>query len=105
MPLILDVNAHDPVALREMLHANQVDFRESLAAIEHPPGAVLDPMSLVTAADLVRAVLALSEAVDRPDAEAKTLAAMVNVQYETLLAVIDLMKSHVDMPKVPHPRR
>ena len=55
--------------------------------------------------DLLRDVIALSELVDLPGADPRALTAMVNVQYDALLASIDLMKSHVEMPTVPRPRR
>lgn len=105
MPLILDAGTHPIERLREMLRENQADFRETLAALDHPPGPVLDPMGLKNAGDLVRGVMALGDAIDRPEAEPKLLAAMVNVQYETLVASIDLMKAHVDIPKVPRSRK
>lgn len=104
MPLILNPATHSADSLREMLRMYQEEFREVLAGLEHPPGEVLHPLSLMTAAELVRAVSALSTVVDRPDAEPAALAAMVNVQYDTMIAAIDLMKSHVEMPKVPFRR-
>ena len=104
MPLILNPSSHSVEQLREMLRANREDFRETLAGLERPPGDILEPLSLLTAADLVRGVVSLSESIDRPEADTALLAAMVNVQYDTLLAAIDLMKSHVAMPKVPQRR-
>jgi hypothetical protein len=104
VPLILNPSSHSVDQLREMLRSNREEFRETLAALERPPGEVLHPLSLLTAADLVRGVVALSESVDRPDTDAALLAAMVNVQYDTLQAAIDLLKSHVAMPTVPRRR-
>jgi len=106
MPLLLDPATRTEEQLREMLRAGREDFREFLVGLTTaPPGQVKEPLSLLTAADLLRDVMVLSDVVDRPDADRVALAAMVNVQYDVLLAAIDLMKSHVEVPMVPRQRR
>ncbi len=106
MPLLLDPATRSDEELHEMLKAGREEFREFVVGLTNePPGPVKEPLSLLTAADLLRDVVALSELVDRPGADRRLLAAMVNVQYDALLAAIDLMKSHVDIPTVPRARR
>jgi hypothetical protein len=106
MPLLLDPASRTEEELREMLKAGREEFREFVVGLTtEPPGPVKEPLSLLTAADLLRDVVTLSERVDRPGADPRVLTAMVNVQYDALLCAIDLMKSHVEMPAVPRARR
>ncbi len=105
-PLLLDPTSRTEEELHEMLRTGREEFREFVVGLtSEPPGPVKEPLSLLTAADLLRDVVTLSERVDEPGADRRLLAAMVNVQYNALLAAIDLMKSHVEIPTVPRPRR
>jgi hypothetical protein len=102
MPLVFGPSSVPPAVL-EQLHRS---FREDLSGlremVEEPSGRVLDPASLRTAGDLVESTLALLELPGPRSSE--SLAAEVNLAYATLLAVIDLVKSHTDVPQVPHAR-
>ena len=68
-----------------------------------PKAKVLDPQSLLTARELLDAALAVMR---RPgERTAIEFAADADLGYATSLAVLDLVKSHTDAPKVPPPRK
>ena len=102
-PLVLDPSRHAPATLAELRRSLGEELRE-LAAAPTPAGTrVVDPASLATVQELLASVLALLDRSppDRPE----DVAAEANLAYATLLAAIDLVKSHTDLPKVPPPRR
>jgi hypothetical protein len=103
VPLILDPQKLSPTLLEQVRRELREGLGETLESIAHPRGKVLDPASLETAADLVRSAIAV---LDRPgDRDPAALAAETNLAYATLLAGIDLVKMHTDVPRVPPPRR
>ena len=102
MPLVLDAGRLPRETLEEMARS----FREDLAGLEEmisaPKGRVLDPASLETASELLASAVAV---LNRPgERTTAALAEEVNLAYATMLAVIDLVKSHTDVPRVPPPR-
>jgi hypothetical protein len=102
MPLVLDPASVPEAVLRELHRSLGEDLAETLELVRHPRGTVLDPASLATAEDLVqstRAVLAAPGPRDRAQ-----WAAEANLAYAALLATIDLVKSHTDVPYVPRAR-
>ncbi len=102
MPLVLDPERLPQSVLEELRRELREGLGETLESIAHPRGRVLDPLSLETAADLVRSVIA---ELDRPGARDRlALGADANLAYATMLAAIDLVKSHTDVPRVPAPR-
>jgi hypothetical protein len=102
MPLVLDPASVPEKVLRELHRSLREDLEATRELVEHPTGAVLDPASLATADELLRSTLAL---VDLPGPRAvETLAAEVNLVYSTMVAVIDLVKSHTEVPRVPRKR-
>jgi hypothetical protein len=102
MPLIQDPNAFPRSTLVELRKSLRNDLEETRELIDQPVGRVLDPASLETANELLRSTLARLDLLVPTDAPA--LAADINIAYATLLAVIDLVKSHTDVPKVPRRR-
>jgi hypothetical protein len=73
-----------------------------LEEVRSPHSRVLDPASLWTAEELVRSALAI---LDRPESgNAPELASEINLGYGVLIATIDLLKSHTDVPRVPRHR-
>jgi hypothetical protein len=80
----------------------RADLAETAELVDHPRGRILDPESLRTARELLEAARAVLER----DGErtAQELAAEANLAYATILSVVDLVKSHTDVPKVPPPR-
>jgi hypothetical protein len=102
MPRLVDpekVSAEAVAALRAQLLE---DLAEILEMVRHPKGRVVDSASLVTAEELIEASLALlSVPGDRDPAGA---AREANLAYATMVAGIDLVKSHTDVPRVPPPR-
>ena len=103
MPLIWDANSVSKGALRTTVQTLREGLEETLATIHRPPGRVVDPVSLETAETLLVAALA---SIDRPGPrEPKALALDANLAYAALIAAIDLVKSHTDVPRVPVPRK
>jgi len=101
MPL---VSASLPAAqLREMLEDQRNGLNELLEMLADPPARVNEPLSVLTAQDLVRAALVATQ--PRTEATEAELAASVNLLYECFLAAIDLLKVHSEMPKVPRGRK
>jgi len=102
VPLVLDPNSLSRAALEELRSSLRNDLEETRELIDHPSGRVLDPTSLDTARELLRSVLARLDVAGPRDAAG--LAADINLAYATLIAVIDLVKSHTDIPRVPRSR-
>ena len=102
MPLVHDPNALPPQVLDELHRSLLADLQETGELIRSPRGAVLDPASLVTAEELLSAALAQ---LSRPGTRTPSEKAQdVNLAYATMLAVIDLVKSHTEGPRVPRRR-
>ncbi|MCI4373889.1 MAG: hypothetical protein L3K02_09675 [Thermoplasmata archaeon] len=102
MPLVQDPEALPESILRELHQSLATDLIETLELVRHPHGAVLDPASLTTAEELIQSARAvLDRAGPRSRAE---WAAEANLAYATMLAAIDLVKSHTDVPTVPRSR-
>ncbi len=99
MPLILSPAAHSRAALAEISLQLTTDLLETREMVAHPRGAVRDPASLGTATELIDAAV---ERIRRGSGGSRDeLAANANLAYATLLAAIDLVKSHTDVPRVP----
>jgi hypothetical protein len=99
---VLDPEHFSEAMLRELARSLRADLAEAVELVAEPGGAVRDPASLETARELGRAALAT---IDRPgDRTRSEHAADANLAYATMLAVIDLVKSHTDVPRVPRPR-
>ena len=102
MPLILEPDRYPSTALEELVRSLREDLEGTLEHVRKPRGRVLDPASLETAETLGRAALAV---LDGPaPADPAEWARRANLAYATLLAVIDLVKSHTDVPRVPRGR-
>jgi hypothetical protein len=102
VPLVLEPEKLPPEVLAELRRSLREELEETLELVVHPRGRVLDPASLGTAEELVLASLAV---LDRPgDRDAQVLGEEANLAYATLLAAIDLVKMHTDVPRVPPPR-
>ncbi|HXY47632.1 MAG TPA: hypothetical protein VEK13_07040 [Thermoplasmata archaeon] len=103
MTLILHPDGIPKKKLRGIVENLRTELEATLETVRHPPDQVLDPASLETAEALLRATLA---ALDRPGPrEPRALALDANLAYATLNAVVDLVKSHTAMPKVPIDRK
>lgn len=102
MPLVLRPEGL-PRSVLEGLHREMREaLTETLDSVLHPRGRVRDPASLETASDLLTATMAV---LDRPGSrELDALAKEANLAYGAMLAAIDLVKSHTDVPLVPQPR-
>jgi len=102
VPLLFDDSALSPEVLRALHRSLREDLEGTVALTQAPPETVRDPASIETASELLRTTLALLN-LPGPRTEA-ALRAEVNLAYSTLLAVIDLIKSHTDVPRVPRAR-
>jgi hypothetical protein len=99
VPLVLEPNELSEAVLRQLVRSLTEDLSGSLELVLHPPGAVRDPASLVAAENLLTGALALLR---RPgDRSREDLTAEANLAYASLIATIDLVKSHTDTPRVP----
>ena len=102
MPLVLEPTRIPRETLEELRRTLRADLDETMQTVLRPRGAVIDPASLETAKELLTAAMAV---LDRfGDRTADELASEANLAYATLLAAIDLVKSHTDVPRVPPPR-
>jgi hypothetical protein len=102
MPLIFDPERYSEATLTELVRSLRADLTETVELVDHPHGTVRDPASIETARELALGALTV---LDRAGARTRAeLAAEANLAYATMLAVIDLVKSHTDVPKVPRSR-
>ena len=99
MPIVGEPEKLAIPVLRALVARLSEDLHETLDLVERPAAAVRDPASLETAADLIRATLAIIGREDPQDAV--KLGADANLAYASLLAAIDLLKSHTELPRVP----
>jgi hypothetical protein len=102
MALVNDPDSLSEPVLDELVRSLAGDLDETVEMVEKPRGRVLDPASLVTARELLESARAVLR---RPGPRSKAeRAAEANLAYATLIAVIDLVKTHTDVPRVPPPR-
>jgi hypothetical protein len=101
MPLILDPARVPEETLRTMARELATELREVLDSLDDR-GPAKDPLGIVTARDLLAAAIRLAE--ETEGGSIALTAAVVNVEYETLLAAIDLIKTHYGLPTVPRAR-
>ena len=102
MPLVIDPERLPPSVLAELVATLRAELEEAEELVHPPAERVRDPASLSTAAELLASARALLDLPGSPGAA--ELAARANVAYSTVVAVVDLVKSHTDLPKVPPPR-
>jgi hypothetical protein len=102
MPLVLDPNSLSLSTLEELWRSLRNDLEETREFVDHPPGPVTDPASIESARELLRSTIARLDVPGPRDVA--TLAVEANLAYATLVAVIDLVKSHADVPRVPRKR-
>jgi len=102
MPLVLDPHSFPRPVLEELLRSLREDLEATSELVDQPIAAVRDPASLETASELLQSTLAQ---LDLPGPRTEVaLTAEVNLAYATMVAVIDLVKSHTNVPKVPRGR-
>jgi hypothetical protein len=99
MTLIPEGSPITEEALREILRSLEEDLRELESSVRAPGARVLDPSSLRTAAELLEGTYAVLESPEEGGRAA--LLHRVNLAYATSLAVIDIVKSHTEISKVP----
>jgi hypothetical protein len=103
MPLVLDPTSHSAESLEQLRRSLRDDLAETVEYVQNPGGAVVDPASIETASDLLRSALAVLDRSGPRTSEQS--AAEANLAYATMLAVIDLVKSHTSVPRVPRGRQ
>ena len=108
MALIVDPSSWTRPKLLDLLAEHRDGLLETLGNLDAWPHPVVDPASFRTARDLLSDALALGEGLPE-NAPVALLARTVNVQYDAMLAAIDLMKSHSALasrvPRARKPRR
>jgi hypothetical protein len=103
MPLIVEPGGYSRESLLALLRETREGLDETLGNLDAWPHAVIDPLSFRTARDLLVDARALGEDLGA-QASQDRLARVINVQYDVVLAAIDLMKSHSAVPsRVPRP--
>ncbi len=102
MPLLFEDGNYTPETLTELLQELTTELEETRQLIQSPRGPVRDPVSLGTADALVVSVL--DEIRREGSTDPAVLIRRANLAYATLLATIDLVKSHTDVPRVPQHR-
>ena len=102
MPLILQPEEYSERVLADLVREFAESLGEMRGLIDAPPGKVVEPAGLAAARDLLEAALVRMDPVAEGDRA--RLAAQVNLGYASMIAVIDLVKSHTDVPRVPRPR-
>jgi hypothetical protein len=101
--LVNDPERYSESLLDELVRSLRTDLDDVEEMVREPRGRVLDPASLVTAGELLQGAKAM---LDRAGARTRAeRAAEANLAYATMLAVIDLVKSHTDVPRVPASRK
>jgi hypothetical protein len=98
VPLLLDPRRLPEATVRTMAKELAGELEEILESLSDR-GKPRDPWGVVTAADLLTAAIELGRATE--GAPVALTAAVVNVQYETLIAAVDLIKTHYGLPTVP----
>jgi hypothetical protein len=102
MPILAGRSGWDRSRLLELLRSQQEGVLEILERIEKAEVVWSEPMSRLTARELLTDVARLGEgALSSTDLDERRLFEIVNVQYDAILAGIDLLKSHSDDSKVP----
>ncbi|HLM92121.1 MAG TPA: hypothetical protein VK424_08800 [Thermoplasmata archaeon] len=103
MSLVNEPDRLPEAVLDELVRSLRADLEETEDLVRSPKGRVLDPASLVTAGELIEGARAV---LDRSGPRSKAeRAAEANLAYAVMLSVIDLVKSHTDVPRVPPPRK
>ena len=93
MPLILEPDRWEKPATLELEETLHAGLAAVLNALEMGQLPFPSPEVGATAMELLRTVLALHEATPR-DSDLRHLVALVNVQYQTVIAVMALVPSH-----------
>jgi hypothetical protein len=101
MPLVLDPAHYTLEQLRKLLADQREGLTEYVELLHDPPAKVRDPASLRTAIDLLNDTIQAIDRLDPATAERSALAAGANLGYSSMLAAIDIWKSHSDVSWVP----
>jgi hypothetical protein len=104
MPIVPDAAGWTEPRLRELLRLQAREVAETLERLRDPALPDAEPAGLRTAIDLLQNVEALAMAAERAGTPRAILAAVANVQYDAIVAGIDLLKSHSGLPSVPRRR-
>jgi hypothetical protein len=97
MPIDPDPSSLSDAALQSLHDTLRAKLVATSVLVRHVGDALRDPKSLDAATDLLRSTLAF---LDRPGSRARDeIVREANLSNATLLAVIDLVKSHADAPK------
>jgi hypothetical protein len=101
MPLLVPGTRTSDAELTRMIREHRVGIEEIVEWASAPATTVGPPLSILTLSDLGRDLLALCDHALTPEAPRGLRLLVVDVSYDGMLALIDLKKSHSDLPKVP----
>jgi hypothetical protein len=87
--------------LADVLDDHEKGIDGMLQLLGDPDTNVRPPLGLLTASDLGRDLLELLKLARVSGSDRALRVATVNLSYDGMLAMIDLLKSHSDLPKVP----
>lgn len=99
MPLLETTTVLSDEQIGTMLRDHVRAVEGLVQRLEDPSFPAKEPLPIRTAVDLGRDFAALVER--NPPADRAARVALLNVAYDTLMAILDIMKMHSDLPKVP----
>jgi serine protease inhibitor len=101
MPILPgDTRATDE-QLAALLRNHRAGIEEANSLILNPELPAREPLGLLTARDLGAALVSLLDLAEAPEASRTLKIHVINASYDGILAMIDLVKSHSALPKVP----
>jgi len=102
MALIEDDSRVGEPVLREMLKEHLEGIRSFRELLEDPRYTVTDPARVALARSFASHMLTVLES--NVASDLASLRARVNLSYETMLIVLDYLKTYTEQPKVPRPK-
>jgi hypothetical protein len=104
MPILVPGTSVSDVELARMIREHREGIQGIVELAKSPEVAIDPPLSLLTISDLGRDLLALCDLALVPEATRATREIAVDASYDGMLALMDLIKSHSELPKVPRSR-
>ncbi|MCI4369226.1 MAG: hypothetical protein L3K09_06670 [Thermoplasmata archaeon] len=101
MPIILANSSQSDSQLRQMIRDTQEGLDELAERMADSGFPMVEPMGIYTARELLGSVSELVASLSTKGSDRAELVRVAIVQYDAMLAAIDLMKVHSSLPRVP----